>query len=336
MAGHQLGWETIGFVERKPCCQTVLRKNFDPNIPLVEDIFNVTTNSFERADIITAGFPCQPYSVAGARRGVRDERALFPQTLEVIKTVRPSWVVLENVTGLLSISQSVRSTKVERQTGICDEDEINHTKIRTITEEMLFESICSDLEGIGYDVQAVTIPAVALGAHHKRDRVWIIGHSDERHVKQNDEVSARRSEPRLSDSNSNITDTSERQGQWRIQRDASETKQEQLRGSTKCGATHASYDNWQFSNWYEASTELCRISHGLPEGLESGDIKAIEQAIDVFGTEAVSKKVGFDCREIASRMNGTSRLKALGNSIYVPVAVELFKAIDATVRPETN
>jgi len=98
--------------------------------------------------IVTGGFPCQPFSAAGRRRGTADDRYQWPNMLEVIRNVKPDWVIAENVRGLV-----------------------------TWNEGMVLEQVCADLESEGYEVQPFIIPAVAVNAPHRRDRVWIIGHN---------------------------------------------------------------------------------------------------------------------------------------------------------------
>lgn len=95
--------------------------------------------------IVTGGFPCQPFSAAGRRRGTADDRYKWPEMFAVIKNVKPDWVVAENVRGLV-----------------------------TWNDGMVLEQVCTDLESIGYEVQPLIIPAVAVNAPHRRDRVWII------------------------------------------------------------------------------------------------------------------------------------------------------------------
>ena len=95
--------------------------------------------------VVTGGFPCQPFSHAGRRLGTADERYQWPNMFEIIRSVSPEWVIAENVRGLL-----------------------------TWNKGMAFEQVCSDLESEGYEVQPFIIPAVAVNAPHRRDRVWII------------------------------------------------------------------------------------------------------------------------------------------------------------------
>ena len=142
------GFETVQFVENNKWCQKVLAKNF-PNVPITGDIRNYEGQ--EQADVVVGGFPCQPFSVAGKRKGTEDDRHLWPEMLRVIKASKPRWVIGENVRNLTSIQQG-----------------------------MVFEQVCTDLENEGYEVQSFIIPASAVNAPHQRYRVWIVAHSDSR------------------------------------------------------------------------------------------------------------------------------------------------------------
>lgn len=147
LAAHWMGWETAAFVEREPFCQKVLRKNFGEDIEIHDDIFDFDGRPFRGAvDIITGGFPCQPFSAAGKRKGADDERYLWPEMLRTIREVQPRYVVGENVLGLLNQSRG-----------------------------MVFETVHTDLETAGYEVFTLVLPACAVGAQTRRDRVWIVG-----------------------------------------------------------------------------------------------------------------------------------------------------------------
>ncbi len=136
--------ETVGFVEIDKYCQKVLRKHW-PGVKIISDIHDVKEDTFEAVDIITGGFPCQPFSVAGKRKGTDDDRYLWPAMLEVIKAYQPTWVIGENVAGIIG---------------------------------MALEQVLSELENAGYETQAFVIPACAVNAPHRRDRVWIIAHAN--------------------------------------------------------------------------------------------------------------------------------------------------------------
>ena len=139
-------FETVKFVEMDKYCQKVLHKNF-PNIPIEEDIKNVKGKEYE-ADVITGGFPCQPFSVAGKQKGTNDNRYLWPEMLRLIREIKPEFVIGENVQGLINLQNGVVLRQVQDQ-----------------------------LESEGFEVQCFLIPASGIGAWHQRYRVWIVGHS---------------------------------------------------------------------------------------------------------------------------------------------------------------
>lgn len=148
LAAQWMGWETVQFVEKDPFCQKVLEKNFK-GVPIHGDIKTFDGKPLRGSvDIITGGFPCQPYSRAGKRLGKKDDRHLWPEYDRVIDEVRPSIVVGENVRGLL-----------DWQGGL------------------VFEEIKTSLETKGYTVAFFVLPACGKDAPHQRDRLWIIANS---------------------------------------------------------------------------------------------------------------------------------------------------------------
>ena len=140
------GFETIGFVEKNKFCQKVLKKHW-PNITIEEDIRNVRGQTYQ-ADVITGGFPCQPFSVAGKRKGTDDDRYLWNETIRVIRECKPRWFVGENVEGLININNG-----------------------------MVLRQVQTDLEKEGFEVQCLVIPAAGIGAWHQRKRIWIMGYA---------------------------------------------------------------------------------------------------------------------------------------------------------------
>ncbi len=150
IGGFDLAAEWSGFTNIFNCeweefPRKVLKHHF-PNAEQYEDIHDFdATNYNGRIDILSGGFPCQPFSVAGQRKGSEDERYLWKEMLRVIGECKPRWVVGENVRGLCNWSNG-----------------------------LVFEEVCSDLEAIGYSVQSFIIPACAVNAPHRRDRVWIV------------------------------------------------------------------------------------------------------------------------------------------------------------------
>jgi len=145
---QRAGMKTIGFCEIDKYCQKVLKKNF-PDIPIYDDVCKLTGSDInEPVDLICGGFPCQPFSVAGKRLGAADDRHLWPEYLRLIQELRPTWVIGENVAGLINMG---------------------------------LDNVLSNLEGAGYSSRTFVIPAVAVDAKHRRDRLWIVAHSNLQH-----------------------------------------------------------------------------------------------------------------------------------------------------------
>ena len=149
IGGLELGLERAGMkvvwqVERDEFCRRVLAKHW-PDVQRFEDVHDVGAHNLEPVDLICGGFPCQPVSVAGKRKAQDDERWLWPEFARIIRELRPRYALMENVPGLL-----VRG----------------------------FGDVLGDLATLGYDAEWESIPASAVGAPHRRDRVWIVAHPD--------------------------------------------------------------------------------------------------------------------------------------------------------------
>lgn len=141
------GFETIAFCEKDEFCQKVLRKHWN-DIKIYDDIRHIKGSEI-KADIVTGGFPCQPFSVAGKQRGTDDDRYLWDETIRVVAETKPKWFIGENVDGLINIQ-----------------------------EGKVLQQIQKDLEAESFQVQCLVIPASGIGAWHQRKRVWIIGYSE--------------------------------------------------------------------------------------------------------------------------------------------------------------
>ena len=140
------GFETIAFVERDEYCQKVLRKHWS-DVPIYSDIRSFNGKEYKDADIVVGGFPCQPWSVAGAQRGSEDDRDLWHEMVRVIEDIRPRWIIGENVSGFVTMPMGLRRSLI-------------------------------DLESIGYKAIPYLIPAAAVDAKHRRMRCWIVGYSE--------------------------------------------------------------------------------------------------------------------------------------------------------------
>lgn len=134
----------VGFSEVDKYCVRLLQKHW-PHAAQLGDIRNIKGENIGSVDLITGGFPCQPYSHAGKRKGKEDDRHLWPEMYRVIQETRPTWVIGENVAGFVN---------------------------------MELDQCIVDLESAGYEVEPLIIPAVAVDAPHRRDRVWIVAYTD--------------------------------------------------------------------------------------------------------------------------------------------------------------
>ena len=171
LAASWLGWTNVFHCEIQEFQRKVLDYWF-PNSISYEDITKTDFKEWRgQIDVLTGGFPCQPFSVAGKRKGAEDNRYLWGEMLRAIRQIQPTWVVGENVNGILSMAQPSKETKMERTGDLFDENLIYRKE-----QKFTIEVICEDLERAGYSVQPIVIPACAVGAPHRRDRVWIVAH----------------------------------------------------------------------------------------------------------------------------------------------------------------
>ena len=170
LAAAWLGWENIFQCEINPFCQTILKYHF-PKTILYDDIKKTDfTKHAGTVDVLSGGFPCQPFSQAGQRKGAADNRYLWNEMFRAIREVRPSWAVAENVTGITSMVFPGSEIKVESETALFEEDYIE----TALEEKYIIEQIMQDFESIKYSVQPIIIPSCGVGAPHRRDRVWIV------------------------------------------------------------------------------------------------------------------------------------------------------------------
>ncbi len=170
LAAEWMGWENLFHCEINEWCQKVLRFHFPKSIQY-DDITRTDFTPWRgKVDVLTGGFPCQPFSTAGKRRGAEDDRYLWPEMLRAIREIRPAWVIGENVAGITSMVQPGSEVTVESQASLFETSD----KETLLEQEYVIETVCRDLEREGYSVQPVVIPACSVGAPHRRDRVWFI------------------------------------------------------------------------------------------------------------------------------------------------------------------
>ena len=259
--------EIVAFCEKDEYCRKVLNKHW-PKVAIEENVREIKRR-YKDVDLITGGFPCQPFSQAGKRDGRSDDRYLWPEMLRVIRLFQPAWIVAENVRGLLSIEDGV-----------------------------VFEQVCADLEDSGYAVQPFVIPAVAVDAPHRRDRVWIVGHGFNSGLERHTGDDNKRNQPGWHRTNADrpispaslsgsLADT---QGRTERTRLCESEQRGERRGRFGDGCCEA-------RRWFP-EPDVGRMAHGVP------------------------------CR--------VDRLRALGNAIVPQVAEQIFRAIRSVTTNTAN
>lgn len=143
LAAKEAGFRTVAFAEIDTHAIRVLKRHW-PDVPNLGDVRRADWKSVGTVDLLTGGFPCQPFSVAGNRLGADDNRHLWPAMRDAIAALRPTWVVGENVPGLISLG---------------------------------LDDVLTDLEQRGYSAQSFVVPACTVDAKHRRDRLWIVAHT---------------------------------------------------------------------------------------------------------------------------------------------------------------
>lgn len=172
VAASMMGWQNLFHCEIQEFPRKVLDYWF-PNSESYEDITKTDFTKWHgKVDVLTGGFPCQPFSLAGRRKGADDNRYLWPQMLRAIRQIHPTWVVGENVAGIKTMVESCQVTQMGRTDYLFEENHLYREESR-----FTLDKICADLEAEGYSVQPIVIPACAIGAPHRRDRVWIVAHT---------------------------------------------------------------------------------------------------------------------------------------------------------------
>lgn len=332
------GFETIAFVEKDDFCQKVLKKHW-PNITIEGDIRNVKGDKYE-ADIITGGFPCQPFSVAGKRKGTDDDRYLWDETIRVVRECKPRWFIGENVEGLININNG-----------------------------MVLRQVQTDLEKEGFEVQCLVIPASGVGAWHQRKRIWIMAYSNsngyrnkigrgngekeeiQKQYRQNDSTSRKSSRTSsIRESNngyvSNSESISSNDGRYG---NNSEEKQIQLKARRESSSTNVSNSDTRFSigENKEIQTRRTPINNGsktLPnsnderlQGLNSKSIIQEQKLGLITNKDDEGRETWWQTQSrICGVPNGVSfeldktrnnRIKSLGNSIVPQIVRQLGFAI---------
>jgi len=302
LAAQWMGWENIFHCEWNPFGQKVL-KHYWPNAISYNDITK-TDFTIHRGDIdiLTGGFPCQPYSTAGKRKGKEDDRHLWPQMLRTIREVQPTYVVGENVLGLVSWNGG-----------------------------MVFDEVQADLEAEGYEVQPFILPACGKNAPHRRDRVWFVAHSI------NGGYKARREKETgtngIQEISGQTMDTREFDGtgvSWNV----TDTRLLRQEISEKQTAGIEQYDKGNVMHTNSASKQgqyFGQKREGSRNGISTWENFPTQSPI-CNGDDGLSSKLDG----ITFPKWRNESIKAGGNAIVPQVAYEIFKAIDQTVQRDES
>ena len=316
-------FETIGFVEKDKFCHEVLKKNF-PNITIESEVRNVKGDRYA-ADIITGGFPCQPFSVAGKRRGTDDDRYLWDETIRIIRECKPRWFIGENVEGIINIQ-----------------------------EGMVLRQVQDDLEKEGFKVQCLVIPASSIGAWHQRKRVWIIAHSDSN--RNRNEISTSNGEEKEIQREYREKDNTSGKSIGAITNDDVSNSNSGMRGRWGAEQSSGANKEWRFYSKEEEQTQLdiwsktfgCdavseqTLSNSNSEGSQGHGVSTNMETMQISEehttkTDTEEQQTWWQTQSrICGVPNGVSfeldkdrkdRIKSLGNSIVPLIARQLGLAI---------
>jgi DNA (cytosine-5)-methyltransferase 1 len=322
LAAHTFGIETIAWCEWNPFCQIIL-KDLLPNANQHNDIKSTDFTVYRgQCYLLTGGFPCQPFSVAGQQKGTGDDRYLWPEMFRAIREIQPRWVIAENVPGLVSWS-----------------------------EGLVFEQVLSDLESECYEVTAFILPAASINAPHKRDRVWIVAYSNYKGSttgfgevsKKNGEISKRNKDPKFGDSSHGLTKNTHSTGlqtPWPKQQAAGtigsgiqwatpDSPSKGLQRREDFGSTGSSRadNNQQLKRcfqptWQNFPTQspVCIGDDGLPTD-------ALRQRIREDSMGALSEKEIDKIISEAVNYHRKESIKAGGNAIVPQVAEQIIQSI---------
>ena len=289
VAASMMGWQNLFHCEIQEFPRKVLQYWF-PNSESYEDITKTDFHQWQgKVDVLTGGFPCQPFSLAGRRKGADDNRYLWPQMLRAIRQIHPTWVVGENVNEIKTMVESCQVTHMGRTDYLFEENHLYREESR-----FTLDKICADLEAEGYSVQPIVIPACAIGAPHRRDRVWIVARripttpshpnssNDSRRPEELQRHDADTISERLEGMHQSWGEESQRQCLWRDL------------------ARHCEEGNWRN---FPTQSPVCRGNDGIPF-----DVDSLTISFPRWRQESI---------------------KAYGNAWVPQVAYEIFRAIEA-------
>jgi len=286
LAAEWVGFKVVGQVENNAFCISILEKHW-PNVKRIKDIRDVRGDEFGSVDLLCGGPPCQPASCAGKRRGTEDDRWLWNETLRVSKAVKPKWCLFENPTGIISLQGGVP-----------------------------FEHLLLNLEAQGFSVQTIILPACAVNAPHRRDRVWIVAYTSR--IQSGWEEQRTIGERIRVCSESIPQDVADMQGRESREQETGDGRKSLIGAGQDVadgivnpkGATHGKN--------CDGGGADCQQDNGNVLGNDFGN------GSQTLRWWSIEPDVGRVAHGIPSRVD---RLKSLGNAIVPQVAMQIFKAI---------
>lgn len=325
LAAEIVGWTNVFHCENNSFCQQTL-KYYWPNAISYDDI---KTTNFARhegqIDVLTGGFPCQPFSIAGRKRGSADDRYLWPHMLRAVQQIRPTWVIAENVAGLTGMVFPPQVTHLESE-ATHESEEIH----RTLEAAGILDRICEDLEEEGYQVVPIIIPACSVSAPHRRDRVFVLAYAYQKRgqrgkyhrqkgpIQSHKERDAEKTQPARQqqqphfgqDCRSGVTANAtfeglERATGQRIQsnerRNAQPQTQFPFAAWVRAKIQVTNGGGGSFFEGFPSESPICGRDDGIPPRLDNITLPKLRR----------------------------ESLKGYGNAVVVPLVVEIFKVIEA-------
>jgi DNA (cytosine-5)-methyltransferase 1 len=302
LAAEMMGWQNIFHCEINEFCQKIL-KYYWPESILFNDIKNTNFKNYEKKiDILTGGFPCQPYSNAGKRFGKEDDRHLWPEMLRAIREIQPRYVVGENVRGLTNWNGG-----------------------------LVFDEVQIDLEAEGYEVTSFLLPACAINAPHRRDRIWFVAYSPSFRRNKNDRINNGKSnEFNKNGKKSNVTN-SNRYGLHKFNSSneiyTNKTRIETQFNIDKMGSSIDTNSNSTRNNKTQFNTnekiEKNIKFDNLCFGQNNWERFPVEQPV-CYGNDGLSKKLDG----ITFPKWRKETIKGAGNAIVPQLVLQIFKAIN--------
>jgi len=292
------GMETIAFCEIEDYPVSKLNKHW-PNVPVHRDIRGLDGKQYrDSVDLVCGGFPCQPFSVAGKQRGKEDDRHLWPEMLRIIKEVRPTWVIGENVAGFI---------------------------------RMALDDVLLDLETEGYTAQSFVIPACATGAVHRRDRVWIVAYSES---EQNRRLQQQEFQPNIKPESNGVSSHAEHAGRDATEIGQSNSSRNDR---DKKGQNETEQSTGPSCKRSDDADSKIKLSNGISINREfskpqKSELRDCDCKKSTFSKRREFKPIGLPTQPpVCHRDDGipdrVARLKALGNAVIPQIPEMIGRAI---------